>query len=203
MGTLRSSFLGSIAEVCIVSGDHKKTMDGLLQLGIGPFQVFDFTPNTVLKQYFRGQVGSFELKVCFAKHGDLTFEIMQPTAGESLMAEFLNQVSEQNLQQVSRAEMIQRAEKKACSTLLLIAIICRWKSVRRKCEKGDSSRPWKAFGRGGKELATFASLIPRLVRVPSSKALSSLRTGRIQSFTGILSRQPRMFRMTKIKDIRK
>lgn len=94
MGTLRTSFLGAIAEVCIVSGDHKKTMDGLLQLGIGPFQVFDFTPTTVLERYFRGQEGSFELKVCFAKHGNLTFEIMQPTGGESLMAEYLEQVSQ-------------------------------------------------------------------------------------------------------------
>ncbi len=94
MATLRSSFLGSIAEVCIVSGDHRKTMDGLLQLGIGPFQVFDFTPSTVPERSFRGRAGSFELKVCFAKHGDLTFEIMQPTRGESLMAEYLEQVSE-------------------------------------------------------------------------------------------------------------
>lgn len=98
MGTLRSSFLGSIAEVCIVSGDHKKTMNGLLQLGIGPFQVFDFTPTTVPERYFRGQAGTFELKVCFAKYAGLTFEIMQPTGGESLMAEYLDQVSEAVLQ---------------------------------------------------------------------------------------------------------
>ena len=97
MGTLRTSFLGTIAEICIVSGNHKKTMDGLLQLGIGPFQVFDFTPTTVPERYFRGQEGSFELKVCFAKHGNLTFEVMQPTSGESLMKEYLDQVSQQNL----------------------------------------------------------------------------------------------------------
>lgn len=94
MATLRSSFLGSIAEICIVSGDHKKTMDGLLRLGIGPFQVFDFTPATVTERYFRGEAGLFELKVCFAKHGDLTFEIMQPISGDSLMAEYLDQVDE-------------------------------------------------------------------------------------------------------------
>ncbi|KAL8783615.1 MAG: hypothetical protein Q9195_009336 [Heterodermia aff. obscurata] len=66
-------------------------MDGLLRLGIGPFQVFDFTPSTVAERSFRGKTGSFELKVCFAKQGDLTFEIMQPTGGESLMAEYLDQ----------------------------------------------------------------------------------------------------------------
>lgn len=86
------SFLGAITEVCIVTGDYEKTMDGLLRLGIGPFQVFDFTPATVTQRYFRGEEGSFELKVCFAKHGDLTFEIMQPVSGNSLMAEYLDQV---------------------------------------------------------------------------------------------------------------
>ncbi|KAL8668985.1 MAG: hypothetical protein Q9168_006407 [Polycauliona sp. 1 TL-2023] len=65
-------------EVCIVTPDHKKTMDGLLRLGIGPFQVFDFTPITVPTRRFRGQDGDFELKVCFAKQGELVFEIMQP-----------------------------------------------------------------------------------------------------------------------------
>ena len=67
-------------------------MDGLLHLGIGPFQVFNFTPTTVVERRFRGASGSFELTVCFAKQGGLTFEIMQPTSGESLMAEYLDQV---------------------------------------------------------------------------------------------------------------
>ncbi|CAF9939892.1 MAG: hypothetical protein HETSPECPRED_002089 [Heterodermia speciosa] len=92
MEALQPSFLGAITEVCIVTADHKKTMDGLLRLGIGPFQVFDFTPSTLPERYFRGKTGSFELKVCFAKHANLTFEIMQPTGGESLMAEYLDQV---------------------------------------------------------------------------------------------------------------
>ena len=92
MENLRPSFLGAITEVCFVTANHMKTMDGLLRLGIGPFQVFDFTPETVPERYIRGRAGSFELKVCFAKQGDLTFEIMQPTAGESLMAEYLDQV---------------------------------------------------------------------------------------------------------------
>ena len=92
MQKLPTPFLGSIAEVCIATPDHKKTMDGLLRLGIGPFQVFDFTSSTVPERSFRGRPGSYELKVCFAKQGSLTFEIMQPVAGESLMAEYLDQV---------------------------------------------------------------------------------------------------------------
>ncbi len=90
---LPSPFLGAITEVCIVTPSHVKTMDGLLRLGIGPFQVFDFTPATVSARRFRGQPGDFELRVCFAKQGDLVFEIMQPVGeGRSLMGEWLAEV---------------------------------------------------------------------------------------------------------------
>ena len=92
MEAMSATFLGAITEVCIVTPDHQKTMNGLLRLGIGPFQVFDFTAESVPERFFRGQAGSFELKVCFAKHGTLTFEIMQPTGGQSLMTEYLAQV---------------------------------------------------------------------------------------------------------------
>ncbi|KAL8907661.1 MAG: hypothetical protein Q9171_005777 [Xanthocarpia ochracea] len=85
-------FLGTITEVCIVTPSHVKTMDGLLRLGIGPFQVFDFTPATVSARRFRSEPGDFELRVCFAKQGDLVFEIMQPVGtGRSLMGEWLNE----------------------------------------------------------------------------------------------------------------
>ncbi|KAI4223084.1 MAG: hypothetical protein L6R36_005686 [Xanthoria steineri] len=92
MTTTPVPFLGTITEVCIVTPDHRTTMDGLLRLGIGPFQVFDFTPITVPTRRFRGLDGDFELKVCFAKQGDLVFEIMQPVSGKSLMAEWLHEV---------------------------------------------------------------------------------------------------------------
>lgn len=67
-------------------------MNGLLRLGIGPFQVFNFNSITVPTRRFRGQEGDFELKVCFAKQGDLVFEIMQPVGGRSLMREWLDEV---------------------------------------------------------------------------------------------------------------
>ncbi|KAL9030593.1 MAG: hypothetical protein Q9196_001299 [Gyalolechia fulgens] len=92
MPATATPFLGGITEVCIVTPDHLKTMDGLLRLGIGPFQVFDFTSTTVSARRFRGQDGDFSLKVCFAKQGDLVFEIMQPVGGKSLMGEWLDEV---------------------------------------------------------------------------------------------------------------
>ncbi|KAL8834347.1 MAG: hypothetical protein Q9176_007530 [Flavoplaca citrina] len=101
MTAMAAPFLGTITEVCIVTPDHKKTMDGLLRLGIGPFQVFDFTPVTVPTRRFRGQQGDFELKVCFAKQGDLVFEIMQPVAGSSLMSEWLDERNKEGVQHLA------------------------------------------------------------------------------------------------------
>jgi methylmalonyl-CoA/ethylmalonyl-CoA epimerase len=90
---LLSPVLGSITEVCIVTPNYKQTIDGLSQLGIGPFQVFHFNKTTVPRREWRGAAGDFELYVCFAKQGDLVIEIMQPTEGESLMAEYLERNS--------------------------------------------------------------------------------------------------------------
>lgn len=88
--TLARSLLGSITEICIVTPNLHETAMGLTRLGIGPFQVFDFTEDTVSNRQFRGKAGDFELKVAFAKQGELVFELMQPVRGESLMSEFLS-----------------------------------------------------------------------------------------------------------------
>lgn len=92
MSNFPTPFIGSITEVCILTPDHEQTMDDLLRLGIGPFQVFDFNSSTVPERHFRAEPGTFDLKVCFPKQGALTFEIMQPIGGESLMTEYLDRV---------------------------------------------------------------------------------------------------------------
>lgn len=89
-----ASFLGNIVELCIVSADVHKTISGLTRLGIGPFQVFDFTPETVSQQTFRGLPTAFSLKVAFATHNGVVWEIMQPVSGPSIMAEFLERRGE-------------------------------------------------------------------------------------------------------------
>ena len=88
--SLKSSLLGSITEVCIVTPDIYSTATGLTRLGIGPFQIFTFNSSTVTDRIYRNQPSDFELKVAFAKQGTLVFELMQPIRGASLMAEYLD-----------------------------------------------------------------------------------------------------------------
>lgn len=92
----QKDILGQIAEICIVTPDLYSTIDGLTELGIGPFQVFNFNSMTVKNQEVHGLKGDdlFSIKVAFAKQqSGLVFEVMQPTNGPSLMQEFLHRSS--------------------------------------------------------------------------------------------------------------
>ncbi|WP_260695633.1 hypothetical protein [Rhizobium leguminosarum] len=68
-GAETDSFLGNVVELAIVTSDHKRTMDGLLKLGIGPWRVYKFSPENTENQTYRGEAVSFELTVCFAQSG--------------------------------------------------------------------------------------------------------------------------------------
>ena len=81
--------LGSLTEICIVTPDYKKTIDGLAHLGVGPFQVFRLHEQTCRDMEFRGSKGDFDIIACFAKQGEMAVEIMQPVNGRSMMQDYL------------------------------------------------------------------------------------------------------------------
>jgi methylmalonyl-CoA/ethylmalonyl-CoA epimerase len=91
---LSNSFLGKIIEVCLVTEDCRRTMAGLVRLGIGPFRVYTFDRGTVTFPTYRGAAADFSLRVCFANNEGLTWEIMQPLRGPTIMREFLDQHGE-------------------------------------------------------------------------------------------------------------
>ena len=86
---LSNSFLGKLIEVCIVTHDCERTMAGLVRLGIGPFRVYNFRGDTVTEPTYKGQASPFSIRVCFAINEGLTWEIMQPIDGRTIMQEFL------------------------------------------------------------------------------------------------------------------
>lgn len=91
---LSNSFPGKIVEVCFVTEDHQRTMEGLVRLGIGPFRVYEFSPKSVTGQTYRGEQAEFSMKVCFATNNGLTFEIMEPISGPSTIREYLDKHGE-------------------------------------------------------------------------------------------------------------
>lgn len=81
-------------EICIVTKDHRRTIEGLLNLGIGPWKSYTFSPENTTNQTFRGNPSEFTLKVCFAEVGDITWELIQPLSGPTIFQEFLNRHGE-------------------------------------------------------------------------------------------------------------
>ena len=91
---LDNAFLGRIMEICIVTEDHRRTMAGLVRLGIGPFRVYTFDDETLAAPAYRGERSPFSLIVCFANNNGLTWEVMQPLSGRTIMREHLDRHGE-------------------------------------------------------------------------------------------------------------
>lgn len=86
---MTNAFLGNVVELAIVTGDHRKTMEGMVRLGIGPWRVYTFSPATVTEQTYRGEPAAFTVKVCFATCGNIIWELMEPLSGPTIFQEFL------------------------------------------------------------------------------------------------------------------
>jgi len=89
-----NGFLGNAIEIAIVTRDHLRTMEGLWRLGIGPWQVHTFSPENTANQTYRGEPSAFTMKVCFAQHGGMIWELMEPISGPTIFAEFLERHGE-------------------------------------------------------------------------------------------------------------
>ena len=87
-------FLGNTIEIAIVTRDHKRTMEGLCRIGIGPWQVHTFSPENTTNQTYRGQPSPFTMKVCFAQLGTMIWEVIEPVSGSTIFAEFLERHGE-------------------------------------------------------------------------------------------------------------
>ncbi len=72
--SITDPFLGNAIEIAIVTREHKRTMEGLCCLGIGPWQVHTFSPENTTNQTYRGQPSPFTMKVCFAQLQRFLFE---------------------------------------------------------------------------------------------------------------------------------
>ena len=91
---LSNSFLGRPIEVCFVTADHRRTMEGLVRLGIGPWRIHTFDSTTLTDAAYHGEAADFAIKVCFAEVGGLAIEIMQPLHGPSIFQEHLDRHGE-------------------------------------------------------------------------------------------------------------
>jgi hypothetical protein len=92
--TLSNSFLGDNIQICVVTRDFRRTMEGLVRAGIGPWRVYTFGPETVSELTYRGEPANYSMKLCLAFSGGMMWEIVQPLTGPNLYEEFLEKHGE-------------------------------------------------------------------------------------------------------------
>jgi methylmalonyl-CoA/ethylmalonyl-CoA epimerase len=91
---LSNSLLGNLIEICVVTEDHRRVMEGMVRLGIGPWRVHTFDSSAVTERTYRGEPAEYVLKVCFAEADNVVWEIMEPIDGPTILQDFLEQHGE-------------------------------------------------------------------------------------------------------------
>ncbi len=91
---LSNSFISETMQVCVVTRDHRKKMQGFVELGIGPWAVYEFAAPMITETTYRGQPGNYAMRLCLAWTGNMLWEIIEPTEGESIYTEFLEEHGE-------------------------------------------------------------------------------------------------------------
>lgn len=92
--TLANSFLTETVQVCIVTRDHRRTMEGMVGLGIGPWRIYTFGPETCTDLTLHGKPASFSMRLCMAWTGSMFWEIVEPLEGPSIYKDFLERHGE-------------------------------------------------------------------------------------------------------------
>lgn len=89
-----AGFLGNVIQVCVVSPDYRRTIQGMLKAGIGPWTVYTFDSNNCTELRYHDQPGDFSMKVCFATAGSMIWEVIQPLHGRCVQQDFLDRNGE-------------------------------------------------------------------------------------------------------------
>lgn len=88
------SFLGKAVLIGMVTRDAVRSMSGMWGSGIGPWRVYTFDSHSMTDQTHRGGAAAFALRVCLAKMGEMTWELIQPLSGRTVFTEFLDKQGE-------------------------------------------------------------------------------------------------------------
>jgi methylmalonyl-CoA/ethylmalonyl-CoA epimerase len=82
--------VGETIQVAIVTDDLKNALDHLTTLGIGPWMVMSLDPSNSDMKY-KGEKSEISMKVAFTNHGSMMWEVIQPTGGDSIYQDFLDE----------------------------------------------------------------------------------------------------------------
>ncbi|WP_309638680.1 VOC family protein [Methylibium sp.] len=86
---LDNSFQGDTIQTCIVSRDIHRTMAGMVKLGIGPWRLYEFGPETVSDMTYMGRPAHYKMKLALAFSGNMMWEIIESVTGPNIYEDFL------------------------------------------------------------------------------------------------------------------
>lgn len=87
--SLSNSFLGDTLQVCVVTRDMTRALEGFAKMGIGPWRVYTFSPETVSEQTYMGEPARYSMRLALASSGTMMWEVIQPLEGPSIYKDFL------------------------------------------------------------------------------------------------------------------
>ena len=91
---MSNSFVGDTIQICVVTEDFFRTIDGFLKLGIGPWRVYTFSPQSVSDQTYMGKAGSYSMRLALAFSGTMMWEVIQPLEGAAIYKDWLKRHGE-------------------------------------------------------------------------------------------------------------
>lgn len=86
---LSNSFLGVPVEICIATRSAETTMKALVELGIGPWGLYQFNERTVSDRRSYGEPDPYVINVAFAQNGPIIWELMEPVVGAKTLQQAL------------------------------------------------------------------------------------------------------------------
>lgn len=86
---MSDSFIGNTIQVCVVTQDLQKTCEGFLKIGVGPWRVYTFGPDTVSDLSRNGAPANFSMRLALATSGSMMWEVIEPLEGDSIYKAFL------------------------------------------------------------------------------------------------------------------
>lgn len=92
--SLSNSFMGDTIQICVVTEDIFRTMAGFVKLGVGPWRVYTFNPETVSEQTYRGKAQPYSMRLAVAWTGSSFWEVIQPLDGDSIYRDWLRKHGE-------------------------------------------------------------------------------------------------------------
>lgn len=91
---MSNSFITGVAQICVVTHDHLKTLEGFVKMGIGPWAVTKLDQKRLSNTTYMGQEVTHSMVICNAFTGSMMWEIIEPLEGGSIYYDFLEKHGE-------------------------------------------------------------------------------------------------------------